>query len=63
MLTTIAVILLAVVAGIVIWIALSRQPKTDLSPIVINHKIENTVATTPQTSEDDLKNYQNNGKP
>jgi len=34
----IAIIILAVVAGTVSWIVLSRQPKTDLSPIVINHK-------------------------
>src|SRR4051812_3551323 len=36
----IAVVLLAVVAGVVSWVALSRQPKTDLNPIVVNHQIK-----------------------
>lgn len=52
----IAIILLAVIAGIVSWIALSRQPKTDLSPIVVNHKTETPATTTPPIVQSGLDN-------
>ena len=55
----ITMVFLAIVAGGVSWIALSQRPKTDLNPMVVNHKATKDQAPQVKIKNDEWQTYKN----